>query len=115
MSPWDLALLTMEYPHSSSSSGGTDVFISPSRDRDQAVLNRDGNAIIDYLEMLPQQPPKGGRIASSSSSKAFALKTLSEPPRTHQRFRRNIIDECCKKPCAMTQMLKYCAMAKRGF
>ncbi|CAL8119912.1 unnamed protein product [Orchesella dallaii] len=58
------------------------------------------------------------RLASSSGgTKGFALKLLAEPPNVHQRFRRNIIDECCKKPCAMNQMLKYCAITagKRSF
>ncbi|ODM96709.1 Bombyxin C-1 [Orchesella cincta] len=60
-------------------------------------------------------PPR--LTSSSGGTKGFALKLLAEPPAVHQRFRRNIIDECCKKPCAINQMLKYCAITagKRSF
>jgi len=41
------------------------------------------------------------------SPKMLALKVLAEG-KGHQRYRRNIIDECCKRPCTFNHMLKYC-------
>jgi len=81
-----------------------------------------GNNLLDYWELLQQPSPPSSSsplwlrngAGVGNSNKAFALKMLAEPPKTHQRFRRNIIDECCKKPCAMGQMLKYCAITGVG-
>lgn len=47
------------------------------------------------------------------NGKALALKVLTEGA-SHQRFRRTIIDECCKKPCTAMEMIKYCGSPRRS-
>ena len=46
------------------------------------------------------------------NSKSLALKVLTES-KAHQRFRRNISDECCRKPCSINDMVKYCGGNRR--
>jgi hypothetical protein len=124
LNTWDV--LGMEYPSFVNGGGDIPPYAVPSTTTN-TPLGMGGN-LLDYLELLQQPSPlspslspnwmrNGGAAGGSGSTKAFALKMLAEPPKTHQRFRRNIIDECCKKPCAMGQMLKYCAITgvgKRG-
>lgn len=133
LGPWEA--LAFEYPQSSSSLilGGGDMIPNLAGGNSLAANNHLNweSSYLDYLELFPSaggsaqgsfggswSPGRtmGGGNGASSSNKAFALKMLTEPPATHQRFRRNIVEECCKKPCALDQMVKYCAGAsKRSF
>jgi len=125
LNPWES--LGMEYPSFVNWDIPPYTVPSTTTITPQNNFNGMGGNLLDYLELL-QQPPVSssatwlrnggaGGGGSGSSAKSFALKMLAEPPKTHQRLRRNIIDECCKKPCGVGQMLKYCAITgvgKRG-
>jgi len=43
----------------------------------------------------------------SRSPKAMALRLLTEG-KVHHRYRRDIIRDCCYRPCAVSSLVKYC-------
>jgi len=47
-----------------------------------------------------------------NNPKSLAFKILTDS-KAHQRFRRNISDECCKKACTFNDMVKYCGGGRR--
>ncbi|CAG7727511.1 unnamed protein product [Allacma fusca] len=64
-------------------------------------LDKDVDNSFSDLELLWPNNPK-----------SLAFKILTES-KAHQRFRRNISDECCKKPCSVNDMVKYCGGGRR--
>jgi hypothetical protein len=57
---------------------------------------------VDFPDSEVSTSPWG-----KSPSKLIALQVLAEG-KAHPRFRRNIINECCKRPCTVSHMMKYC-------
>jgi len=63
---------------------------------DSAIYHEGDNYSPNDIDLLWPYNPK-----------LMAFKILSEGP-SHQRVRRNVIEECCKKPCTQSEMRKYC-------
>jgi len=59
------------------------------------IGNHEEGTPSDFELMWPYNP------------KLLAMKLITEGG-AHQRFRRNIIEECCHKPCTRVAMQKYC-------
>ncbi|ODM96714.1 hypothetical protein Ocin01_09960 [Orchesella cincta] len=72
----------------------------PMTNLDETNLDATAEEKFEYnpesLSPKQKEKLKRGNKGTSSSS------TL------HRRYRRNIIDECCKKPCSVNDMLRYC-------
>lgn len=73
------------------------------------------NALEDYQSDSYSEDPSDGDWWNLTPSKLVAFKVLSENAKgsesrqgNHNRFRRNIVDECCKRPCSHSHMIKYC-------
>jgi hypothetical protein len=68
------------------------------------------NAFDAGLIDFPESGDSWGIVPSKSlmSYKMLSESKPQQPQQQHARFRRNIIDECCKRPCPRTQMIKYC-------
>jgi len=43
-----------------------------------------------------------------SNKPMYSMQKWFSQDKAHPRFRRNIIDECCKRPCSHMHMLNYC-------
>jgi len=64
-------------------------------------MEQDGEFIIGSVD---NEADNG----SFSSKPTYSMQKWFSQGKAHPRFRRNIIDECCKRPCSHMHMLNYC-------
>ncbi|CAL8119908.1 unnamed protein product [Orchesella dallaii] len=64
---------------------------------DEAGLDATAEEKLEFDPASPLTSKSNGKPQRKGSSSTL-----------HRRYRRNIIDECCKKPCSVNDMLRYC-------
>jgi len=87
------------------SKNGVEKLFPPSLNSEYSPLQQDLEA--DNWEPTDNAVPTDFETLWPKSPKALAMRILGEGP-SHRRLRRSVSDECCKRPCGVRTMLKYC-------
>ena len=91
--------------------GAVDRMASMLRLEQQNPLKEDGEQLADTerYQILPQTQSLQG-MEMKREGLAVGVEGGRDQVK-HLRFRRTIIDECCKKPCSVNEMRRYCGMS----